>query len=320
VTKAIAIAVVAVLAIPARADDKAAAQVAFDRAKALSSEGKWAEACPFFEASYRAAPAIGALINAANCHEHVGRTATAWAEFQEVARMGERLGDATREAFAKSREDALAPKLIRLKILAPKEPIAGLLVTRDAIDVTAFLGSEVPVDPGDHVVTASAPGFIDYKTTVKAATEGTTIEAPLPTLVPKPVDVKSVDVVATPEPIPPIEYDRSEQRRRRTISTKVIVGGSVTLGVGLVLGGIARKFSADSERFCTQDGTCSPPGADKLRTARNLAHGADIAVPLGLVGLVTGIVMWVKAPNPVAISTGLRIIPTTTGAAITGSF
>jgi len=61
----------------ARADDPTAAQSAYDRAKQLESQGKLAEACALFETSYRADPQLGALLNAADCNEKIGHTATA---------------------------------------------------------------------------------------------------------------------------------------------------------------------------------------------------------------------------------------------------
>ena len=119
---------------------------------------------------------------------------------------------------------------------------------------------------------------------------------------------------------PPIEYDRVAQRARRSIGTKVIVAGSVVVGAGIVLGAIARKFTSDADAFCTSSGSCSPKGADTLHSARNFAHAADVAVPLGVVGIITGIAIWVNAPRPTPISNTLTITPTGNGVAITGSF
>src|SRR5258708_29786635 len=134
-----ALAIVALLAAsaPARADE-AAATLAYDRAKALADAGKYDEACPWFEKSYKADPQLGALLNLADCHEHVGKTATAWSEFRHAAELAQQRGDDKRAAYAKKRADELAPKLAKLAIGKPAAPPPGLVVRRDGEDLTAF--------------------------------------------------------------------------------------------------------------------------------------------------------------------------------------
>jgi hypothetical protein len=73
----VAIAVATCFGSPAYAD-QATAGAAYKQAEQLAKEGKWEEACPLYEASYHSDPQIGVLLHLADCHEHVGRTATAW--------------------------------------------------------------------------------------------------------------------------------------------------------------------------------------------------------------------------------------------------
>ncbi|MEJ7735736.1 MAG: hypothetical protein WKG00_41925, partial [Polyangiaceae bacterium] len=60
----------------ARADDRASAQALFDAGKLLVADGKYAEACPKFEASFTLDRTLGTLLNLADCHEKVGKVAT----------------------------------------------------------------------------------------------------------------------------------------------------------------------------------------------------------------------------------------------------
>jgi thioredoxin-like negative regulator of GroEL len=69
----------------ARADDTAGAQALFNDGKKLMTSGKYADACPKLEESQRLAPAIGTKFNLADCYEHTGRLASAWAAFLSVA-------------------------------------------------------------------------------------------------------------------------------------------------------------------------------------------------------------------------------------------
>jgi predicted negative regulator of RcsB-dependent stress response len=65
----------------------AAAEAAFDAARKHLDAGELDQACAKFEASQRLSPAVGTLLNLADCHERAGRTATAWATFRSCATL-----------------------------------------------------------------------------------------------------------------------------------------------------------------------------------------------------------------------------------------
>src|SRR5262245_38817852 len=127
----VAVATVAAAA-SARADDKAFAEATFQDGRKLLKEGKVAQACAKFEASYHADEALGTLLNLADCHERLGRTATAWAEFREAQDIAHLRGD-TREDAARKRADGLEPRLDRMRINPPTVDIPGLVVKRDGV-------------------------------------------------------------------------------------------------------------------------------------------------------------------------------------------
>jgi thioredoxin-like negative regulator of GroEL len=62
-------------------DNSAAVEGLFAEGKKLAAEGKLAEACPKFLASYNLENRSGALLNLADCYEKTGQLATAWARF-----------------------------------------------------------------------------------------------------------------------------------------------------------------------------------------------------------------------------------------------
>ena len=158
--------------------DATFAETAYKQAEQLAAAGKWAEACPLYEASYTADPKLGGLLHLAVCHEHIGRTASAYAEFSDAAELAHRTGD-SREAGAKKHADALAPRLGKLRLLPPTMLIPGLTVRRDGTDITVLVGTEMPTDPGDHEIIASAPGRVEWKTKVTIATGTTTVDVPV---------------------------------------------------------------------------------------------------------------------------------------------
>src|SRR5512140_903687 len=100
--------VVTAMSSSARADDTLAA-ASFNQAEALAKQGKWADACPFYEASYRDDPKLGTLFHLADCHERIGKIATAWIEFNDAVDFAKQKND-SREALAKARADALVPR------------------------------------------------------------------------------------------------------------------------------------------------------------------------------------------------------------------
>lgn len=165
---------------PALADE-ATARAAFKRAEDLRKAGKWADACPLYEASYHDDPQLGVLLHLGDCHQKIGKIATAWSEFTDAAELAHERGD-SREASAKAAADALAPRVPKLHIAPPPTLIPGLVVKRDGVDITVLVGTDMAIDAGEHVIVTSAPGFVDATTKVAIAGEGTFAQLALPAL------------------------------------------------------------------------------------------------------------------------------------------
>src|SRR5947209_5201907 len=95
----------------ARAGDPAAAQTLFDEAKRLMKEERYALACPKFEESQKMDPGLGTQFHLANCWQHIGRTASAWALFREIEAEARARSQVGRERVAHDRASALEPWL-----------------------------------------------------------------------------------------------------------------------------------------------------------------------------------------------------------------
>jgi hypothetical protein len=83
----------------ARADATAAAaaEQLFLDGKKLLDAGKTHEACEKFAASQETDPGLGTLLHLASCHEKEGKTASAWAEFNEAQAQAQDHGEKDRE-------------------------------------------------------------------------------------------------------------------------------------------------------------------------------------------------------------------------------
>ena len=149
----LAFAVAAPLARNARAEpapnDAAMAETLFEDAKKRMATGDYAGACPKLAESYRLDPGGGTLTALALCHEQLGKTATAWAEFIEVVTDAQQAGRADREKFARQHVTALAPHLSQLTIsVAPETAaLAEVQVRRDGVVVGSAVNSPAACAP-----------------------------------------------------------------------------------------------------------------------------------------------------------------------------
>lgn len=181
---------------PVRADP-ATAREAFAQAEMLRGQGKWSDACPLYAASYKEDPQLGVLLHLAECHEKIGRLATAWSEFNDAAELAHARKD-PREASARGEADALAPRVAKLHIQRPPGAPPGLVIRLDGTDVTVLVANDLPVDPGDHAITASAPGYTDATAKITVTGEGKIVPLALPAL---------AKAVAPPPPPPPAVHE-----------------------------------------------------------------------------------------------------------------
>jgi hypothetical protein len=266
----------------AESKDAAAAEVLFDEGRRLMKEEHYPEACAKFEASQRLDPGVGTLLNLGDCLEHAGRMATAWARFREAASLAVASSQKEREQAARDRAQALESRLVRLVVKASPEASmnSDLSITRDGVVLEREAwGAAVPVDPGKHVVRATAQGKASWsvEVDVKAEPPGGTETVTVPPL---------VAAEAPPSP----------GGAQRTIG--IIVGGLGVVAVGVGTGfALSAKSSYDTARgHCTSNG-CSDASRAKANSAGNTA---DVATGLfigGAVALVAGVVLFLTAPR-----------------------
>jgi hypothetical protein len=299
--------------------DRARATELFRAARTLMAAKQYAEACPMLEESQRLDPGGGTLLNLGLCHEQQGRTATAWSDFQDARTMAQRDGRPDRAVAAETHLRDLEPRLTRLTLeIPPEAELPGLTVRRDGVEVAvATWNVASPVDPGDHVVEAEAPGRAPWRATIAVSGDGTSRTVRVPPLEPlPPVPASSTPAVVTlptaPGP-PPAAPDRlapapqavpAPNARPWQRPTAVGVGavGLVVLGVGTVFGVQAAKEWSDAQPFCS-GGACSTDQAYRSwQDARSHASTATVACIVGSIGLAGGITLWLTAPaSPVRV-------------------
>ena len=165
----------------------ALAEALFQEGRQLLEQGDAQRACPKLAASLRLDRATGTLLALAMCHEVDGHLASAWAEYLEVVARAKNEGRHDREEAARQYAHALEARLSTLSIAVPAAVarIPGLTVRRDGAAIQAPAWSiAVAVDPGDHLVSASAPGWRGFTTTVVVGAVADHQTVTIPLLVP----------------------------------------------------------------------------------------------------------------------------------------
>jgi hypothetical protein len=299
-----------------------AAQALFDDAKASMEKGDYAAACPKLEESQRLQPAGGTLLFLGLCLEGTGKTASAWARFNEALSTARRDARTDRERVAQQHVATLAAKLTRLDIVVPDgaRAASGLRVSRDGEDIPAPLwGAPIPVDPGQHTVRVTAARMKPWETVVATAGDGATASVTVPPLEPDPdatapEAIPSAVVTAPPTPPPPPPPQEAEHATgggQRTIALLVGGAGVVALGIGTYFGvtALSKKNSETPANGCPNGSTggCMSAGVAISQDAFHDGNVATIALGVGAAALIGGAVLWLTAPSAPA---SVRITPT----------
>ncbi len=264
--------------------DKATAQALFDDGMRLFKDGKYADACPKFEASLKRNPGLGTRGKLAECWEKQGRIAAAWAQYREVAAIAAKTNDDRRREVAEQRAAALEARLPYLTVNVPTAAqVDGLVVKRDD-DVleSSLFGSAIAVDPGKHIISATGADRVPWKQEIQIDEK----------------EKKSVDVpvlVAAPKPLvaaPTTPHHSSKKK----------LAGMITVGVGAAsvitgtLFGLAARSDWNSAFGPT--GGCSGTicttqhGYDLTSDARSEAMYADVFVIGGVAVAAVGTYFW----------------------------
>lgn len=291
------------LASHAHADD-ASAEALFREGKQLMAEGKYELACPKLRASYDADPATGALLAVAICFEKAGKTASSWAAYTEVAARARRERQTERESTARKRAQELESKLSRLtvEVGAKAARVPGLRVLRDGELVpSGGWNSAVPIDPGEHVVEATATDHKSWKQTLSVKPNGDRVAITVPELeteasVPPPkLDARPHEKRSPREPgVAVSEEGRSSLRTWAYVAGGV---GLVSVGVGSYFGLRAISKNGESEDDCSGN-VCGEAGSRSRNDARSAGTVSTFAFVAGGALLATGVTLFlIGKPN-----------------------
>jgi hypothetical protein len=275
----------------AQAEDQAAARSLFDEGRGLMKMGHYADACPKLEAARKLYTSAGILLNLADCHEKMGRTASAWTEFGEAQTVAKRTARDADADEARRRQELLEPSLSRL-VVRVSRAVPGLSVARDGtVLAPAAWGAALPVDPGEHAVLAEATGFEAWKSAVSVSNPGQVVTVSVPEL---------RVLAAAAEPVTPARSSAEESGLSPDSSSFerklgwTLVGGGAAIALG---GGVLMLI--ESSRASTARDHGDPAAYDATKTPWTI----------GLVGVIVGATSAAVGGTLLALHRGDATVP-----------
>ena len=309
----------------ARADDLSTAEVLFREARELIARGSYAAACPKLEESQRLEPAAGTEFNLARCYELVGLVASAWGAYVDVASVTHASGQFDREARARERVAAVEPRLsfVTVSMRAASDQAR---LTRDGVEMApAQLEVAIPVDPGEHVLHASAPGKHDWETRFRIDHDAqrVAVEVPpledLPPPEPAPPAAPTPSVAVAPPP-PEARSVPASPRGQRIVAASLLGASAIALGFGAYFGIDKLTLASRAWKECPNGSCTSLAGNTTVHdsnTAGEWATGWFIGC--GVLAAAAAVV-WFTAPKPAPATRSAFVIAPTmsaTGAGFT---
>ena len=293
------------------AQDTAVARALFRDARKLMESGRYTEACPKLEESQRLDPGVGTRFNLADCWEHTGRTASAWALFLDVASATRAAGQSDREAVARDRAEKLEKKLSRLS-LRVEETDPALEIRRDgAVLGRPSWGTEVPVDPGTRTIEASAPGKKPWSTRIAVPASATVTTVTIPKL----EDAPASETAASPADAGTAPTTSGAQPGMEAQTSSGGSSGNGQRVVALGLGGVGvvglavgtffllryESKNSDAEQVCPASTECEPGDQvahDKLvQEAKDSAPYVYVGFGVGAAALTAAAIVYLTAPS-----------------------
>jgi hypothetical protein len=290
--------------------DAAMAETLFADARKRMASGDYEGACPKLSESYRLDPGGGTLTALALCHEQTGKTATAWAEFHEVMAEAQQGGRADREKYARQHIAALEPSLSRLTINVAAETaqIPEVAVHRDKVAVgSAAWGVASPVDPGEHVVEAVAPGKVAWSTHVVVNGNGDTKSVDIPPLGDQAPATEGAEPAEKAPPLGQLAPDTNPPEPeaappahrgspQRTTGLVIGAAGLASIAVGSYFGVEALSNSNDAKKVCSPSNCTNSNAVHTNEDAKTDAAVTDVLVGAGLAAVLAGALVFLSAP------------------------
>jgi hypothetical protein len=275
----------------ARADVPPDAIALFEQGIKDLQAGKTELACRELAASlaiYNDSGTQGAL---AECYTQLGKVASAWKLWKELADTA----PADLRADAADNAAKLDPRLPRYVIQLPAGAPAGIAVAINGVAVAdPRLPVPIPIDPGPFTVTASAPQFKTWTHGFKASEGQVTTAAvpqleaaPQPVLPPPQAVTQAAPVTTADSKVRVVDVHEGKRRNRHLLGGVSAIAGVVAIGAGGYFGIVARRKWNDARAICGGE-VDACPNAQTQSAAQLQIDDSRSAASLSTIGFAAG--------------------------------
>jgi hypothetical protein len=234
----------------------------------------------------------------------LGKWVSALETYNRILREG--VPDKAPPAFVKALEQArkeiddLSPRIpyVTIQVKGSSAPA----VTIDGADVpAAALGVKRPVDPGKHLIRATAPGLPPGEVTLTLVEgKGETVTIDLKPPPPPVVKPPPPPVLAKPPPPPPPPPPAARMTTRKILGITGLALGGAGIGLGAVMGGVAIAKHGSILKDCP-GGTCPEGSQSRFQPEIDSYHQISAVSTAGFIGGAVlagaGVVLLVTAPR-----------------------
>jgi hypothetical protein len=298
-----------------RAEEDSATETAAARALAveglkLAQAGKCDEAAPKLEHAEKLHHSAIVLSRLGECNVSLGKLVEGTEQLRKVLRepLPANPTPALSKAYehAQSALDTAKPRIAALTISLGKAAPADMRLTVDGQAVPASLvDTELPADPGEHTVEASAPGYLKASAHVslgsadkKTVSLKLEVDPNAPVAAPHASDAQPSGAVAARPGVdapvadassvaPPASHEAPSHAAAYVAWGMGVVG----VGVGSAFGLIAMKDKHDIVSRCGSN-SCTPDSSGSLDSAKRSGNISTIAFGVGGAGLILGTVLY----------------------------
>jgi hypothetical protein len=161
----------------------------------------------------------------------------------------------------------------------------------------AVLGTPTPIDPGRHVIVASARAKKSWTKAIDIGSEGNSVVVTIPAL-----DDDRAAVAASVTPSQPPADTRpapaaTGSDQQRAIGLTIAGVGAAGLAAGSVFGLLATSKWHEARANCPGNVCTDPHWLDVRQDANSQADASTIFFAAGGAALATGAVIWLTAPR-----------------------
>jgi tetratricopeptide (TPR) repeat protein len=280
----------------------------FEQGRALAAQGKWTEACAKFDESYTLDRAPGTALNYGDCLENLGQLRRAWQLFDGAANDFTRDNDG-RATYARERADKVGVKLAAITVKVANPAQEGLVIKIGDQVVASKAQIDDRFEPGEIVVTATAPGKQDFSSRANGLAGSSVIVE-----IPAELGAGNGGAVGPFIDAPPGPGPRDQKRVRIALITGGV--GAASFVTSVILGISAKAKYTDGLEACPRNEQGQPVctrNEDK-QVLDDAGSRANIATGFAIAGgalLVAGAVIYFTAPRE-----SLHVTPLATGSSV----